>query len=70
MAQIWKEFDPANLASIDRIAPERQRAEFIQLAVKEAICRREYDRIREGYLRQPDTPADADSWSSAEEWKT
>jgi hypothetical protein len=29
---------------------------------------REYEEIREAYLRQPDSAAEADEWSSAEEW--
>src|SRR5271165_4796380 len=29
---------------------------------------REYEEIREAYLRQPDSAAEADDWSSAEEW--
>ena len=59
------------MRSLDNIAPaaKRQRAEFIRQAVKEAIRRREYEQIREAYVRQPDSAADADDWSSAEEWK-
>jgi hypothetical protein len=59
------------LRSLNKIAPaaKRQRAEFIRRAVKEAIRRQEYEQIREAYLRQPDSAADADDWSSAEEWK-
>jgi hypothetical protein len=50
-------------------AAKRQRAEFIGQAVKEAIRRQEYEQIREAYLRHPDSAADADDWSSSEEWK-
>jgi hypothetical protein len=53
----------------DAPAAKRQRAEFIRQAVKEAIRRREYEHIREAYLRQPDTCSDVDDWSNAEEWK-
>ena len=71
MPSILIQLDEATLRSIDRIAPaaKRQRAEFIRQAVKEAIRKREYEQIREAYVRQPDSAADADDWSSAEEWK-
>jgi hypothetical protein len=36
-------------------------------AVKDAIRKREYQQIREAYIRQPDSMADANDWSSAEE---
>ena len=49
-------------------AAKRQRAEFIGKAVREAIRKREYEAIREAYLRQPDSPGDADDWSNAEKW--
>ena len=71
MPSILVQLDSATLSSLDRIAPvaKRQRAEFIRQAVKEAIRQREYAQIREAYLQQPDSAADADDWSSAEEWK-
>jgi metal-responsive CopG/Arc/MetJ family transcriptional regulator len=71
MPSILIQLDEATLRSLDNIAPaaKRQRAEFIRQAVKEAIRRREYEQIREAYVRQPDSAADADDWSSAEEWK-
>ena len=71
MASILIQFDDATLQSLDKIAPatKRRRAEFIRQAVKEAIRRREYEQIREAYLRQPDSCSDADDWSNAEEWK-
>jgi predicted transcriptional regulator len=71
MPSILIQLDEATLRSLDNIAPaaKRQRAEFIRQAVKEAIRRREYEQIREAYIRQPDSAADADDWSSTEEWK-
>ena len=71
MASILIQLDDATLKSLDRIAPaaKRQRAEFVRQAVKEAIRKREYEQIREAYLRQPDSCSDADDWSNAEEWK-
>jgi metal-responsive CopG/Arc/MetJ family transcriptional regulator len=71
MPSILIELDEALLQSLNKIAPaaKRQRAEFIRQAVREAIRKREYDAIREAYLRQPDSADDADDWSNAEEWK-
>ena len=71
MASILIQLDDATLKSLNKIAPaaKQQRAEFIRQAVKEAIRRREYEQIREAYLRQPDSCSGADDWSNAEEWK-
>jgi predicted transcriptional regulator len=70
MPSILIQLDDSTLKSLNKIAPaaKRQRAEFIRQAVKDAIRKREYEQIREAYLRQPDS-ADADDWSSAEDWK-
>jgi predicted transcriptional regulator len=71
MPSILIQIDEATLTSLNKIAPaaKRQRTEFIRQAVKQAIRRKEYEQIREAYLRQPDSASDADDWSSAEEWK-
>ncbi|MCU0229234.1 MAG: ribbon-helix-helix protein, CopG family [Bryobacterales bacterium] len=71
MPSILIQLDENLLRSLDKVAPaaKRQRAEFIRQAVKDAIRKREYDAIRDAYLRQPDTPQDADDWANAEEWK-
>jgi len=71
MPSILIQLDDVTLKSLNKIAPaaKRQRAEFIRQAVKDAIRKREYEQIREAYLRQPDSAADADDWSSAEDWK-
>ena len=71
MASILIQLDETTLRALSEIAPvaKRQRAEFIRQAVKEAIRKREYEAIREAYRKQPDSAADADDWSSAEEWK-
>jgi len=71
MPSILIQIDESTLRSLNKIAPaaKRQRAEFIRQAVKEAIRKREYEEIRNAYLKQPDSAAEADDWSSAEEWK-
>ena len=37
--------------------------------MKDVIRKREYEAIREAYLRQPDSTEDAEDWSNADEWK-
>jgi metal-responsive CopG/Arc/MetJ family transcriptional regulator len=71
MPSILIQIDEPLLKSLNKVAPaaKRQRAEFIRQAVKEAIRKREYEAIRAAYLRQPDSPGDADDWANAEEWK-
>ena len=71
MPSILIQLDEPTLEALERVAPvaRRQRAEFIRQAVKDAIRRSEYAKIREGYLRQPDSLAEADDWSNAEEFK-
>ena len=71
MPSILIQLDEVTLKSLNRIAPaaKRKRAEFIRQAVKEAIRKREYEQMRDAYLRKPDSAAEADDWSSAEEWK-
>ena len=51
-------------------AVQRQRAEFVRRALRKAIREAEEERTRLAYLRQPDSEAEADDWSSAEEWKS
>ena len=69
MPSILIQLDEPTLEALNRAAPALQRAEFIRQAVKDAIRKREYARIREGYELQPDSAADPGDWSSAEEWK-
>jgi predicted transcriptional regulator len=71
MPSILIQLDEPLLRSLNKVAPaaKRQRAEFIRQAVKDAIRKREYEAIREAYLRQPDSAEDADDWSNADEWK-
>jgi predicted transcriptional regulator len=67
---ILVQFDDATMRRLNEVAPsaKRQRTEFIRRAVKDAIRRQEFARMRAAYLRQPDSAADADDWSSAEEF--
>ena len=72
MPQVLVQFDEATLKAIDRVAPaaKRKRAEFIRKAVRDALFRRETERMREAYRLQPDTGGDADVWELPEEWKS
>ncbi len=71
MPSILVQLDEPLLKSLNKAAPaaKRQRAEFIRQAIRDAIRKREYEAIREAYLRQPDSPGDADDWANAEKWK-
>jgi len=55
---------------LNRVAPaaKRQRTDFIRRAVKDAIRRQEFARMRAAYLEKPDSGGEADDWSSAEEF--
>jgi hypothetical protein len=55
---------------LNQVAPsaKRQRTEFIRRAVKDAIRRQEFARMRAAYQQKPDSAAEADDWSSAEEF--
>ena len=70
MPQVLVQFETATLEAIDRISPaaERKRADFIRTAVKDAIFKHEQERMRQAYLLQPDSAADAGAWDSPEEW--
>ena len=71
MSQVIIHFDEATLKAIDRIAPaaKRKRADFIRQAVKDAIFRRETERMREAYRLQPESLEDSGTWELPEEWK-
>ena len=71
MPQVLVHFDEATLQAIDRVAPaaKRQRADFIRRAVKDALFRRETERMREAYRLQPDVAEAAEVWELPEDWK-
>jgi len=71
MPSVLIHLDDATAKALERIAParKRQRADFIRAAVKAAIRNHEYARMREAYRRQPDSAAEADNWSSPEEFR-
>jgi len=71
LRSILIQLDDATYKALNQVAPaaKRRRTEFIRQAVKEAIRRHEYARIRESYRKQPDSAADCDDWSNCEEFQ-
>ena len=71
MKALLIQLDEPTHRALDRIAPagKRTRSEFVRSAIRKAIREVEEERIRQGYLTQPDSEADADDWSSAEPWQ-
>jgi len=68
MPSVLVQLDDSLLKSLNKVAPaaKRQRSDFIREAVRQAVRTREYDQIREAYLRQPDSAAEAGDWTGAE----
>ena len=71
MKSVLIELDDPTYSALNHIAPaaKRVRAQFIREAIRKAIREAEYERMRQAYLAQPDSEAEADDWSTAEEYK-
>ena len=71
MPSILVELDDATFKRLNAVAPaeRRKRSEFVRNAVREAILKQEFARIRAGYERIPDAAEEADDWSNCEEFK-
>jgi predicted transcriptional regulator len=71
MQSILIPLDDATYRALNRIAPaaKRMRAEFVRKAIRDAIRKHEFARMREAYRLKPDSASDADDWSNAEEWR-
>ena len=71
MPAILIHLDDVTYEALNSIAPaaKRKRTEFVRQAVKEAIRKREYARMREAYRKKPDSAADADDWSNCEKFE-
>ena len=65
------QLDESAFKALNQIASaaRRQRTELVTQAVKEAIRKREYARMRDAYLQYPDSAADADDWGNTEEFE-
>ena len=71
MKSVLIQLDEATYRALNRVAPaaQRQRAEFVRRALRNAIREAEEGRTRLAYQRQPDSETEADDWATAEEWK-
>ena len=71
MKGISVQLDDETMAQLDQVAPPRNRArsEFLRRAIKSALHRSEFDRMRDAYLLQPDSVEDGDDWGDPLEWK-
>ena len=70
MRSVLVQLDDETYRSLNKVAPpeQRRRIEFIRKAIKDAIRREEYQKIRRAYETQPDSGADVDDWSNPEEF--
>jgi len=71
MPSILVQLDDATFKALERIAPpaKRKRTQFIREAVKSAIRRQEFARMREAYGKQPDSAEEADNWANCEKFE-
>ncbi len=71
MKALLVQLDEATHRALSRLAPpsSRRRSQFIREAVRRAVRGAEYARMREAYLAKPDAEAEADDWSTAEEYR-
>jgi predicted transcriptional regulator len=71
MRSLLVQLDEATCRSLSHLAPpaSRRRAQFIRGAIRKAVREAEYARIRKAYEARPDSEAEADDWSTAEEYK-
>ena len=70
MKALLIQLDEQTLTALNRVAApgKRMRSEFVRQAIRKAIREAQYQAIREGYRKQPDSSLDADDWSSAEDY--
>jgi metal-responsive CopG/Arc/MetJ family transcriptional regulator len=69
MKSLLVQMDEPTLEALNRAAAPRQRSKFVRTAIRRAVREIEESRTRAGYSAQPDSEAEADDWSTAEEWK-
>jgi hypothetical protein len=71
MPSILIQLDDVTYQALNRVAPaaERKRTEFVRQAVKDAIRKQEFARMREAYRTQPDHGAESDDWSNWEDFE-
>jgi len=71
MKALLVQLDEATYRALDRVAPpaNRRRSQFVREAIRRAVREAEFAHMRHAYLAQPDSEAEADDWSTAEEYK-
>ena len=71
MKSILIQLDDPTFRLLERVAPaaQRQRAQFIRRALLKAILEAEEARTRAAYQARPDSEAEADDWSTADEFR-
>ncbi len=69
MRALLVHLDETTIRDLERVTAKRKRSEFIRSAIKRAIREAEYERMRQAYAEQPDSEAEADDWSNAEEYR-
>ena len=71
MKSILIQVDDATYRLLERVAPaaRRRRSEFIRGALRKAVMEAEEARTRVAYRARPDSGAEADDWSTAEEFR-
>jgi predicted transcriptional regulator len=71
MKSLLIQLDDPTYKALNQIAPARKRvrSEFIRQAIRQAVRNAEYAAMKQAYLAQPDSEAEADDWSTAEEFK-
>jgi len=72
MKRLLIHLDEQTLMALNRVAEpgKRRRSEFVRHAIRQAIRQAEYRGMRDAYRQQPDSPRDADDWSTAEEFRS
>ena len=67
MHPVVVELNDNTYKALKRVTPSPKRSrEFVRQAVKDAVLRQEFAKMREAYLKQPDSDADGDDWSNCD----
>ncbi len=72
MPSVLIHLDDATYRTLNKVAPpdKRQRTEFVRQAIREAIRQREFARMREAYVKQPDSKPQRDDWTNWEPFES
>jgi predicted transcriptional regulator len=72
MPSVLIHLDDATYKILNKVAPpdKRRRTEFVRKAIREAIRQQEFARMREAYLKQPDSDNESDDWTNWEPFES